>query len=136
MVYKLIMKKSQSANLNIGKEEENKNKIKSNNNNNNNRNNNINSNNNNQFFKKINVKKKNVERDQSKNKFDIDDSLNHTGKFGDDDYNNRLNSFLDFSVLNNKEDEVNISKEKFGTIRNSIWDLSAINIKSYFILAL
>ena len=124
-INKLIKKNTQSINLNIGKEEENKNKIKSNNNNNNNNKNN----NNNQFFKKINVKKKNVERDLDKNKFDIDDSLNNTGKFGDDDFNNRLNSFLDFSVLNNKEDEVNISKEKFGTIRNSIWDLSAINVK-------
>ena len=123
-INKLIKKNTQSINLNIGKEEENKNKIKSNNNNNNNKNNN-----NNQFFKKINVKKKNVERDLDKKKFDIDDSLNNTGKFGDDDFNNRLNSFLDFSVLNNKEDEVNISKEKFGTIRNSIWDLSAINVK-------
>ena len=123
-INKLIKKNTQSINLNIGKEEENKNKIKSNNNKNNNKNNN-----NNQFFKKINVKKKNVERDLDKNKFDIDDSLNNTGKFGDDDFNNRLNSFLDFSVLNNKEDEVNISKEKFGTIRNSIWDLSAINVK-------
>ena len=123
-INKLIKKNTQSINLNIGKEEENKNKIKSNNNNNNNKNNN-----NNQFFKKINVKKKNVERDLDKNKFDIDDSLNNTGKFGDGDFNNRLNSFLDFSVLNNKEDEVNISKEKFGTIRNSIWDLSAINVK-------
>lgn len=123
-INKLIKKNTQSINLNIGKEEENKNKIKSNNNNNSNKNNN-----NNQFFKKINVKKKNVERDLDKNKFDIDDSLNNTGKFGDDDFNNRLNSFLDFSVLNNKEDEVNISKEKFGTIRNSIWDLSAINVK-------
>lgn len=121
-INKLIKKNTQSINLNIGKEEENKNKIKSNNNNNKN-------NNNNQFFKKINVKKKNVERDLDKKKFDIDDSLNNTGKFGDDDFNNRLNSFLDFSVLNNKEDEVNISKEKFGTIRNSIWDLSAINVK-------
>ena len=125
-INKLIKKNTQSINLNIGKEEENKNKIKSNNNNNNN---NIKNNNNNQFFKKINVKKKNVERDLGKNKFDKDESLNNTGKFGDDDYNNRLNSFLDFSVLNNKEDEVNISKEKFGTIRNSIWDLSAINVK-------
>lgn len=124
-INKLIKKNSESVNLNIGKEEDNKNKIKSNNNNNNNNKNN----NNNQFFKKINVKKKNVERDLDKNKFDIDDSLNNTGKFGDDDFNNRLNSFLDFSVLNNKEDEVNISKEKFGTIRNSIWDLSAINVK-------
>ena len=123
-INKLIKKNTQSINLNIGKEEENKNKIKSNNNNNSNKNNN-----NNQFFKKINVKKKNVERDLDKKKFDIDDSLNNTGKFGDDDFNNRLNSFLDFSVLNNKEDEVNISKEKFGTIRNSIWDLSAINVK-------
>ena len=125
-INKLIKKNSESVNLNIGKEEDNKNKIKSNNNNNNN---NIKNNNNNQFFKKINVKKKNVERDLGKNKLDKDESLNNTGKFGDDDYNNRLNSFLDFSVLNNKEDEVNISKEKFGTIRNSIWDLSAINVK-------
>ena len=128
-INKLIKKNNENENLNIGKEE-NKNKIKSNNNNNNTNNiNNIKNNNNNQFFKKINVKKKNVERDLGKNKFNADDSLNNTGKFGDDDFNNRLNSFLDFSVLNNKEDEVNISKEKFGTIRNSIWDLSAINVK-------
>ena len=125
-INKLIKKNTESVNLNIGKEEDNKNKIKSNNSNNNN---NIKNNGNNQFFKKINVKKKNVERDLGKNKLDKDESLNNTGKFGDDDYNNRLNSFLDFSVLNNKEDEVNISKEKFGTIRNSIWDLSAINVK-------
>ena len=130
-INKLIKKNSESVNLNIGKEEDNKNKIKSNNNNNNN---NIKNNNNNQFFKKINVKKKNVERDLGKNKFDKDESLNNTGKFGDDDYNNRLNSFLDFSVLNNKEDEVNISKEKFGTIKNSIWDLSAINVKDISII--
>ena len=129
-INKLIKKNSENVNLNIGKEEDNKNKIKSNNNNNNN-NNNTKNNNNNQFFKKINVKKKNVERDY---KFDIDENLNNTGKFGDDDYNNRLNSFLDFSVLNNKEDEVNISKEKFGTIRNSIWDLSAINVKDISII--
>ena len=126
-INKLIKKNSESVNLNIGKEEDNKNKIKSNNNN-------IKNNNNNQFFKKINVKKKNVERDLGKNKFDKDESLNNTGKFGDDDYNNRLNSFLDFSVLNNKEDEVNISKEKFGTIKNSIWDLSAINVKDISII--
>ena len=131
-INKLIKKNSESVNLNIGKEEDNKNKIKSNNNNNNN--NIIKNNNNNQFFKKIKVKKKNVERDLSKNKFDVDDSLNNTGKFGDDDFNNRLNSFLDFSVLNNKEDEVNISKEKFGTIKNSIWDLSAINVKDISII--
>lgn len=124
-INKLIKRNSQSINLNIGKEEDNKNKIKSNNNNNNN----IKKNDNNQFFKKINVKKKNVDRDTSKNKFDIDESLNNTGKFGDDDYNNRLNSFLDLSVLNNKEDELNISKEKFGAVRNSIWDLSAINVQ-------
>ena len=130
-INKLIKKNSESVNLNIGKEEDNKNIIKINNNNNNN---NIKNNNNNQFFKKINVKKKNVERDLGKNKFDKDESLNNTGKFGDDDYNNRLNSFLDFSVLNNKEDEVNISKEKFGTIRNSIWDLSAINVKDLSII--
>ena len=130
-INKLIKKNTESVNLNIGKEEDNKNKIKSNNNNNNN---NIKNNNNNQFFKKINVKKKNVERDLGKNKLDKDESLNNTGKFGDDDYNNRLNSFLDFSVLNNKEDEVNISKEKFGTIRNSIWDLSAINVKDISII--
>ena len=130
-INKLIKKNTESVNLNIGKEEDNKNKIKSNNSNNNN---NIKNNNNNQFFKKINVKKKNVERDLGKNKLDKDESLNNTGKFGDDDYNNRLNSFLDFSVLNNKEDEVNISKEKFGTIRNSIWDLSAINVKDISII--
>ena len=130
-INKLIKKNTESVNMNIGKEEDNKNKIKSNNSNNNN---NIKNNNNNQFFKKINVKKKNVERDLGKNKLDKDESLNNTGKFGDDDYNNRLNSFLDFSVLNNKEDEVNISKEKFGTIRNSIWDLSAINVKDISII--
>ena len=134
-INKLIKKKSENVNLNIGKEEENKNKIKiKSNNNSNNNNNNIKNNNNNQFFKKINVKKKNIERDLGKNKFNADDSLNNTGKFGDDDFNNRLNSFLDFSVLNNKEDEVNISKEKFGTIRNSIWDLSAINVKDISII--
>ena len=43
--------------------------------------------------------------------------------------NDKMNSFLDISVLNNKEDENNISKDKFGIMKSSIWDVSAINVK-------
>jgi hypothetical protein len=106
---KLIKKNSsKSINLNIGNEEDIKNNAK--------------------FFKKVNVTKKKVERDTGKKRPDKDDSFLDRGGKNNDDINNRLNSFLDFSVLNNKEEE-NISKEKFGTLKNSIWDVSAINVK-------
>ena len=108
--------KSGSVNLQIGEEEKKKN------------NNNIKNNKPNNFFKKINMKKKDIERDSERKKIDNNDNIK-TGKLNDDDINNRINSFLDFSVLNNKEDEINVSKEKFGIIKNSIWDLSAINVK-------
>ena len=75
-----------------------------------------------------NMKKKDIERDSERKKIDNNDNIK-TGKLNDDEINNRINSFLDFSVLNNKEDEINVSKEKFGIIKNSIWDLSAINVK-------
>jgi hypothetical protein len=41
----------------------------------------------------------------------------------------RMNSFLDISIINNKEDENNISKDKFGIMKTSVWDVSAINAK-------
>ena len=40
-----------------------------------------------------------------------------------------MNSFLDISIINNKEDENNISKDKFGIMKTSVWDVSAINVK-------
>ena len=43
--------------------------------------------------------------------------------------NDRMNSFLDISIINNKEDENNISKDKFDIMKSSIWDVSAINVK-------
>ena len=112
---KLIKKINKSININananannIGKEEENKF-------------------NNNKFYKKVNVIKKNNERDSRQKRLDTEDSFLRPGK-NNDDVNNRLNSFLDFSVLNNKEEE-NLSKEKFGILKSSIWDVSAINAK-------
>ena len=108
---KLIKKINKSININannIGKEEENK----------------IN---NNKFYKKVNVIKKNNERDARQKRLDTEDSFLRPGKYNDD-LNNKLNSFLDFSVLNNKEEE-NLSKEKFGILKSSIWDVSAINAK-------
>ena len=112
---KLIKKINKSININananannIGKEEENKF-------------------NNNKFYKKVNVIKKNNERDSRQKRLDTEDSFLRPGK-NNDDVNNRLNSFLDFSVLNNKEEE-NASKEKFGILKSSIWDVSAINAK-------
>ena len=41
----------------------------------------------------------------------------------------KMNSFLDLSVINNKEDENNISINKSDVMKNSIWDVSAINVK-------
>ena len=108
---KLIKKINKSININqnnIGKEEEN-------------------IFNNNKFYKKVNVIKKNNERDSRQKRLDTEDSFLRPGK-NNDDVNNRLNSFLDFSVLNNKEEE-NASKEKFGILKSSIWDVSAINAK-------
>ena len=107
-INKLIKKSNKSINLNIGKEKDNKNNDK--------------------MFRKVSIKKKNIERDSGKKRLDIDDDLNNISK-NIDDINNRINSFLDFSVLNNKEDENNISKEKFGMIKNSNWDVSIINPK-------
>ena len=109
---KLIKKINKSININtnnIGKEEENK------------------INNNNKFYKKVNVIKKNNERDTKQKRLDTEDSFLRPGK-NNDDINNRLNSFLDISVLNNKEEE-NLSREKFGILKSSIWDVSAINAK-------
>ena len=106
-INKLIKKSNKSINLNIGKQDD---KI------------------NNNFYKQIKVGKRNTKRDSDKIRIDTDESFNKGGK-NNDDINNRINSFLDFSMLNNKEDENNISKENFGMIKNSIWDLSAINVK-------
>ena len=78
------------------------------------------------IFKKIDIaKKKIIDRNSGRNQIEAEESLNKRTK-NNDDLNNRLNSFLDFSVLNNKEEE-NLSREKFGVIKNSIWDVSAIN---------
>jgi chromosome segregation ATPase len=112
-INKIIKKSNKSLNIYVGKKEENK----------------INNN----YFKKINVSKKNNERNSGKNRLDTEESINNRGKYNDD-INNRINSFLDFSVLNNKEDENNISKEKFGIIKSSIWDVSAINDKDISII--
>ena len=108
-----LIKKNKSINININKEEDEKNNLN--------------------IFKKISVTKHINERNSKLKQFDIDESFNTRTKHNDD-VNNRLNSFLDFSVLNNKEDENNISKEKFGIIKNSIWDLSAINAKDISII--
>ena len=78
------------------------------------------------IFKKIDIAKKKInERNSGRNQIEAEESLNKRAK-NNDDLNNRLNSFLDFSVLNNKEEE-NLSREKFGIIKSSIWDVSAIN---------
>ena len=116
-INRIIRRNSKSVNLQIGELEEKKKN-----------NNNINDNNSKNFFKKINVKKKAIDRDSERKRIDNNDSFN-IGKINDDDINNRINSFLDFSMLNNKDDENNISKEKFGMLKSSIWDLSAINVK-------
>ena len=98
--------KSINLNNNIGKDEENK----------------INKN---KLYKKVNITKKNMERDTRQKRLDTEDSFLR-GK--NDDINNRLNSFMDLSIINNKEEE-NLSKEKFGILKSSIWDVSAINAK-------
>ena len=73
---------------------------------------NINSDNKKQTFKKIIPKRSSNDLKESKrNDFD------------------RMNSFLDISIINNKEDENNISKDKFGIMKTSVWDVSAINAK-------
>ena len=63
------------------------------------------------FYKKINAKKNSIIKESVRK--DVD----------------RMNSFLDISVLNNKEDENNFSKDKFDIMKSSIWDVSAINVK-------
>ena len=112
-INKLIKKSNKSINLNVGNEKDNKNNEK--------------------IFRKVSIKKKNIERDSWKKKLDVDNDFNNIGK-NIDEMNNRINSFLDFSVLNNKEDENNISKEKFGMLKSSIWDVSAINVKDISII--
>ena len=114
-INKIIKKSNKSINLilNTGKEESKKN--------------------NNNFFKKISVTKKNNERNSGNKYIDTEESINNRG-INNDDINNRINSFLDFSVLNNKEDENNISKERFGILKSSIWDVSAINAKDISII--
>ena len=114
-INKLIKKSNKSINLivNTGKEESKKN--------------------NNNFFKKISVNKKNNERNSGNKYLDTEESINNRG-INNDDINNRINSFLDFSVLNNKDDENNISKERFGILKSSIWDVSAINAKDISII--
>ena len=112
---KLIKKINKSINLNnIGKEED------------------KNFNNNNKFYKKVSITKKNIERDTRQKRLDTEDSFLRPGK-NNDDINNRLNSFMDISILNNKDEE-NLSKEKFGILKSSIWDLSAINAKDISII--
>ena len=112
-INKLIKKSNKSISINIGKEDEKKCATN--------------------FFKKINVpKKSNNGRNTGMKRIDTEESFN-TGKFNDD-INKRLNSFLDFSMLNNKEEDNNISKEKFGILNSSIWDVSAINAKDISII--
>ena len=112
-INKLIKKSNKSLKINIGKENEKKSGAN--------------------FFKKINVSKKNNNgRNTEMKRIETEESFN-TGKFNDD-INNRLNSFLDFSMLNNKEEDNNISKEKFGILKSSIWDVSAINAKDISII--
>ena len=106
-INKLIKKNNKSINLNFGKQEDKNSK---------------------NFYKKISVGKKNVPRTSGTGRIDTNESFNRGGKYNDD-INNRINSFLDFSMLNNKEDENNISKDNFGMIKNSVWDLYAINAK-------
>ena len=110
-INKLIKKSNTSINIYSGKEEENKN--------------------NNNYFKKVNVSKRNNKRNSGKKILDTEDSFINRGKYNDDI---KINSFLDFSVLNNKEDEINISKERSGILKNSIWDVSAINVKDISII--
>ena len=105
-INKLAKKINKSVNINIAKEEESNSTNKN-------------------YYKKISVSKKSNERSSARNQLDTEESFNKNN----DDLNNRLNSFLDFSVLNNKEEENNFSKEKFGLIKSSIWDVSAINVK-------
>ena len=61
--------------------------------------------------KKINIKRNSNIKESTRKDFD------------------RMNSFLDLSVINNKEDENNISNNKFDVMKSSIWDVSAINAK-------
>ena len=62
--------------------------------------------------KKINIKRNSNIKESTRKDFD------------------RMNSFLDLSVINNKEDENNISTNKFDIMKSSIWgDVSAINAK-------
>ena len=61
--------------------------------------------------KKINIKRNSNIKESTRKDFD------------------RMNSFLDLSVINNKEDENNISINKFDVMKSSIWDVSAINAK-------
>ena len=110
-INKRIRRNSKSVNVNIIKED----------------NNNTTSNNN--FYKKVNVLKKNAQRGSGQKRLDTDESFTRGGGKNNDDINSRINSFLDFSMLNNKEDENNISRYKFGSIKISINDISAINVK-------
>ena len=105
-INKRIRRNSKSVNVNIIKED-----------------------NNNNFYKKVNVLKKNAQRGSSQKRLDTDESFTRGGGKNIDDINSRINSFLDFSMLNNKEDENNISRDKFGSIKISINDISAINVK-------
>ena len=77
------------------------------------------------------MSKRNNKRNSGKKILDTEDSFINRGKYNDDI---KINSFLDFSVLNNKEDEINISKERSGILKNSIWDVSAINVKDISII--
>ena len=112
-----LIKKSNNKNENI-KEEENKNSKDKD------KDNNI-------FFKKIDVKKKVDNRNIGRNKSKIEEKF--STKEHDDDFNNRMNSYIDFSMLNN-DDENNISKDKFGMMKNSFCDISAINDKDISII--
>lgn len=86
---------------------------------------------NNTFFKKIDVKKKTENRNIGRNKLKIDEKL--STKELNDEFNSRMNSYMDFSMLNNEE-ENNISRDKFGMMKNSFMNISAINVKDISII--
>ena len=114
-----LIKKNNNKNVNKEEDENKKNKDKNNNNNN-------------MFFKKIDVKKQSDNRNNGRNKSKLGGKLSI--KETNDEFNSRMNSYIDFSMLNNNDDEINISKDKFGMMKNSFCDISAINDKDFSII--
>ena len=84
-------------------------------------------------FKKLNPGKLCDKRNKNEVRIDTEESVNNRAK-NNDDANNRLNSFLDFStLLNNKNDDGkmdDISKDGGDVLtKSNLWDISAINVK-------